>query len=67
MEGSIIQVVTVPTKPFKDQKAGTSGLRKKVSVVTQKNYLQNFVQSIFDTLKDEEVIGKLLVVSGDGR
>lgn len=67
MESSAVKVKTVVTVAYKDQKAGTSGLRKKVSVFKQENYLENFVQSIFSTLKDEEVIGKSLVVSGDGR
>jgi len=64
---SIVKVVTVQTEAFSDQKAGTSGLRKKVKVFKQKNYLENFVQAIFNTLDDEHVVGKSLVVSGDGR
>jgi len=58
-------IKTIATRPFQDQKPGTSGLRKKVRVFQQTPYLENFVQAIFDSLEDFQ--GKSLVVGGDGR
>lgn len=58
-------IKTIQTQPFTDQKPGTSGLRKKVPVFQQTHYLENFVQSIFDTIKATQ--GATLTLGGDGR
>ena len=58
-------IKTIQTQPFTDQKPGTSGLRKKVPVFQQTHYLENFVQSIFDTIKAPQ--GASLTLGGDGR
>jgi phosphoglucomutase len=58
-------IKTVKTEPFAGQRPGTSGLRKKVSVFLQPNYLETFVQSILDGIAAPD--GKTLVLGGDGR
>ena len=60
-----MQIRTVTTTPFNDQKPGTSGLRKRVPDFRQANYLENFVQSIFDTIAVPP--HATLVLGGDGR
>ncbi|KAL1398090.1 hypothetical protein pipiens_002435 [Culex pipiens pipiens] len=61
-----ITLATVATTPYEGQKPGTSGLRKKVKVFTQKNYTENFVQCILDA-NGAALTGSTLVVGGDGR
>lgn len=65
MSTDTLGVRYVNTTPFGDQRAGTSGLRKSVSQFQQPHYLENFVQSIFDSIGDCK--GKTLVLGGDGR
>lgn len=60
------KVSTVPTKPYQDQKPGTSGLRKKVQVFQQAHYTENFIQAILDSIPEGKQ-GATLVVGGDGR
>lgn len=60
-----MKIQPVKTQAFTDQKPGTSGLRKKVTTFKQTDYLQNFVQSIFNCLP--ELPGSTLILGGDGR
>ncbi|KAM1126641.1 hypothetical protein ACFX2B_041299 [Malus domestica] len=62
-----IKINLVPTKPIEGQKTGTSGLRKKVKVFQQENYLANWIQALFDSLPPEDYKNGLLVLGGDGR
>ena len=60
-----MNIRNITTTPFTDQKPGTSGLRKSVTVFQKHHYLENFVQSIFDSLEGYE--GQTFVLGGDGR
>ncbi|XP_039066437.1 phosphoglucomutase, chloroplastic-like isoform X2 [Hibiscus syriacus] len=62
-----IKITSVPTKPIEGQKTGTSGLRKKVKVFMQENYLSNWIQSLFNSLPPEDYKNGVLVLGGDGR
>ncbi|ODV59141.1 phosphoglucomutase PGM2 [Ascoidea rubescens DSM 1968] len=52
--------------PYLDQKPGTSGLRKKVTVFQQENYTETFIQAILSSIP-EGAKDAVLVVGGDGR
>lgn len=60
-----MQPETVATQPIAGQKPGTSGLRKKTRTFMDAHFLENYVQSIIDGIGG--VMGKTLVVGGDGR
>lgn len=58
-------MTTIQTTPYSDQKMGTAGLRRKSKVVMQENYLENFMQSVFNVIGD--LSDKTFLVGGDGR
>ncbi|GLT76732.1 hypothetical protein SLA2020_483750 [Shorea laevis] len=62
-----IKISSVPTKPMEGQKTGTSGLRKKVKVFMEENYLANWIQALFNSLLPEDYKNGVLVLGGDGR
>lgn len=68
MDNSPLQVLTVPTAPYPDQRPGTGGLRKMVNMFqTRRHYLHNFIQSIFSSIDLRDRQGSTVVVGGDGR
>merc|ERR1712176_1073485 len=64
-----LKPTVIKTSPIAGQKPGTSGLRKKTKEFMTKNYLNNFVQSVFDAviLSGTNVSDGTLVIGGDGR
>ena len=52
-------------KPFKDQKPGTSGLRKSTVQFQVPHYLEIFIESVFRQITNLE--GSTIIVGGDGR
>ena len=62
-----MKIVSIPTKPIEGQKTGTSGLRKKVTVIeSTPNYIENWIQSLMNALGGEQA-GSSFVIGGDGR
>jgi hypothetical protein len=56
--GATATISEVDTTPIPGMKPGTSGLRKKVEVwqavdEANKNYVENFIQSLLDTAKEK--------------
>ncbi|CAN8061514.1 unnamed protein product [Agarophyton chilense] len=66
---SELPMLTYDTKPIPGQTTGTSGMRKKTSVlITDPSFLPNWVQSLFDALGGPpELSGRTLILGGDGR
>ncbi|MDP2325840.1 MAG: alpha-D-glucose phosphate-specific phosphoglucomutase [Gammaproteobacteria bacterium] len=62
---STLEIILVNCPPFADQRPGTAGLRKKVSVFKAPHYLEMFSQAVFTTLRLPD--GARLVIGGDGR
>jgi phosphoglucomutase len=58
-------IETIETRPFSDQRPGTSGLRKKVTVFREPHYLENFVAAVLEAVTG--LRGATLVLGGDGR
>ncbi|MBI4850422.1 MAG: alpha-D-glucose phosphate-specific phosphoglucomutase [Acidobacteria bacterium] len=68
MDSPTLQIIA--SNPFSDQRPGTSGLRKKTRVFMQPHYLENFVQSVFNAVREKftaDFSQETLVVGGDGR
>ncbi|KAK3556764.1 hypothetical protein QTP70_016687 [Hemibagrus guttatus] len=64
----MVKITVVKTNAYSDQKPGTSGLRKRVTVFQQNpNYAENFIQSIISAIEPSQRQGGTLVVGGDGR
>ncbi len=62
---STLDIIDVRCPPFMDQRPGTAGLRKKVSVFRQPHYVEMFTQAVFAALRLPA--GSRLVIGGDGR
>ncbi|CAB4019234.1 phosphoglucomutase-1 isoform X2, partial [Paramuricea clavata] len=67
MRSQTASIKEVKTSPFSDQKPGSSGLRKKVTLFQQQNYTENFVQCILNSIPENERESCTIVVGGDGR
>ena len=64
----MVKITVVKTKAYADQKPGTSGLRKRVTVFQQnQHYAENFIQSTISVVEPAVRQESTLVVGGDGR
>ena len=48
---SVYSIQSIPTTPYKDQKPGTSGLRKKTPIFMEGYYTHNFVQVVLSKIE----------------
>ncbi len=65
-----VTIQTIATIPVAGQRPGTSGLRKKTRIFMEPGYTENFVQSVFDALREDPAVDfshEMLVIGGDGR
>lgn len=64
-----LTATAVKTAPIPGQQPGTSGLRKKTKEFMGENYLNNFVQSAFNAVKESgtKLNEGTLLIGGDGR
>ncbi len=60
-----MKTVRISAAPYPDQRPGTSGLRKKVTIFQQPAYLELFIEAIFQTIPNRQ--GGILILGGDGR
>lgn len=60
-----MQVTTVKTQAYSDQRPGTAGLRRKVAVFEQPHYLENFLQCVLH--EADLPTNARIVIGGDGR
>jgi len=66
MSSTSLDITTVATTRFDDQKPGTSGLRKKTVVFQTPHYLENFVAAIWQILRMAAAEGAAKVIVGQG-
>src|ERR1700750_1294813 len=64
-----MEIKRIATTSFEGQRPGTSGLRQKTRVFMQPHYVENFIQSTFNVIRETsgDLAQHTLVVGGDGR
>ena len=60
----MVKILHIQTSAINNQNPGTSGLRKKTIQFKEKNYLQNYIQAIFNAT---DIKNKSIIIGGDGR
>uniref|UniRef100_W5L5W2 Phosphoglucomutase 5 n=1 Tax=Astyanax mexicanus TaxID=7994 RepID=W5L5W2_ASTMX len=63
-----MRALVARTTPFEDQRPGSTGLRRRTAVFeTQKNFLQNYIQSLLSAIDLRDRQGCTMLVGSDGR